>query len=119
MSKPKSTILNRFLKTGYHKKFPRAVEDVLHIKSLPKSKNLYSGKRSPTYLKGVGHDGNFYRLKIPPRKRRPLPNIPQLPQSVQLKAPKPLKPLPPSLSSHRLLKWLQGNIPILVLNFGR
>mmetsp|Transcript_48710 Transcript_48710/g.55188 ORF Transcript_48710/g.55188 Transcript_48710/m.55188 type:complete len:429 (+) Transcript_48710:955-2241(+) len=115
--KPKNSLLNRFVRTGYHKKFPRAVEDVLRIKS-PKRKHLYFSKRPPTYLKGVGRDGNFYRLKIPPRKKRGLPNIPKLPTIKILKPPKPFSPLPPPSENLRVLKWLQENLPILVLNFG-
>lgn len=117
--KPKNSVLNRFLRTGYHKKFPRAVEDVLRIKSPSKQKHLYFSKRPPTYLKGVGRDGNFYRLKIPPRKKSSLPNIPKLPIMKALKPPKPFSPLPPPSENLRVLKWLQENLPILVLNFGR
>ena len=123
----KNTILQRFLKTGYYQsKIPRAVQDILHVKpsTLRPSQKQSSGRRQPKYLKGVGRDGNYYRLKIPPRKKI-LPNIPKLPKGQN--SPKPLTPPPPPPESaadikgykRRLLKWLLGNIPILILNFGR
>ena len=121
-----NTILQRFLKTGYFRKIPRAVEDILRVKpsTLRPYQKPSSGRSHLKYLKGVGRDGNYYRLKIPPRKR-PLPNIPKLPKGQN--SPKPLTPPPPPPESvadikgykRRLLKWLQGNIPILILNFGR
>ena len=120
----KNTILQRFMKTGYFKRIPRAVEDLLLAEPINNpSRHSRSIRRQPKYLKGVGRDGNYYRLKIP-RRKRSLPNIPKLPKGPP--APKPLRPPPPPLESaadikgynRRLLKWLQGNIPILVLNFG-
>ena len=127
---PKNTVLQRFLKTGYFSNIPQSVLDVLRVKpSLRFSRKPASAWRQPKYLKGVGRDGNYYRLKIPPR-RRPLPNIPKLPKGSQQRAPKPLSPPPPPPESvesvteiltykRRLFKWLLGNIPVLILNFGR
>eukprot|EP00531_Pseudo-nitzschia_arenysensis_P010179 CAMPEP_0116134640 /NCGR_PEP_ID=MMETSP0329-20121206/10760_1 /TAXON_ID=697910 /ORGANISM="Pseudo-nitzschia arenysensis, Strain B593" /LENGTH=431 /DNA_ID=CAMNT_0003629377 /DNA_START=9 /DNA_END=1304 /DNA_ORIENTATION=- len=123
---PKNTVLQRFLKTGYFSNIPHTIEDVLRLKpSLRFSRKPTGAHRQPKYLKGVGRDGNYYRLKIPPR-RRPLPRIPKLPKGQQQIAPKPLSPPPPSPESaaeilgykRRLFKWLLGNLPILVLNFG-
>jgi hypothetical protein len=119
----KNTVLQRFLKTGYFSNIPRAVEDVLRVRS---SRKPTYGWRQPKFLKGVGRDGNYYRLKIPPRKR-PLPNIPKFPKGSQQTSPKPLTPPPPPPESaadmigykRRLLKWLLRNTPILILNFGR
>jgi len=122
----KNTVLQRFLKTGYYSNIPRAVEDVLRVKpSLRSSRKPSSGWRQPKYLKGVGRDGNYYRLKIPPRKRI-LPNIPKLPKGQQQISPKPLTSPPPPPESaadiigykRRLLKWLLGNTPVLILNVG-
>ena len=122
----KNSVLQRFLKTGYYSDVPQAVKDVLRIRS---SRQPTHGRRQPKFLKGVGRDGNYYRLKIPPRKRK-LPMIPKLPKGQQQKAPKPLTP-PPSLNGgiesaadiigykRRLLRWLLGNVPVLILNFGR
>jgi len=117
----KNTVLQKILKTGFYSDIPRVVEDVLRVKpSLRSSRNW----RQPKFLKGVGRDGNYYRVKIPPRKRT-LPNIPKLPKGQT--SPKPLTPPPPPPEStadikgyNKLLsKWLQGNIPVLILNFGR
>lgn len=123
----KNSVLQRFLKTGYFSNIPRAVEDVLRVKpSLRFSQKPASAWRQPKYLKGVGRDGNYYRLKIPAR-RTLLPNIPKLPKGSQQRLPKPLTPPPSPPEStaeilgyrKRLLRWLLGNIPILILNFGR
>ena len=123
----KNSVLQRFLKTGYYSDIPRAVEDVLRVKpSLRSSRKPSSSWRQPKFLKGVGRDGNYYRLKIPPRKRK-LPNIPKFPKGQQQRTPKPLTPPPPPPESaadiigykRRLFKWLLGNIPVLILNFGR
>ena len=119
-----NTVLQRFLKTGYYSNLPRAVEDVLRVRS--SRKPTYYGWRQPKFLKGVGRDGNYYRLKIPPRKTS-LPNIPKFPKGPQRTSPKPLTPppLPPESAAdiigyrRRLLKWLLQNTPILILNFGR
>ena len=130
MTMPKNTVLQRFLRTGYFSDIPQSVLDVLRVKpSLRFSRQPASAWRQPKYLKGVGRDGNYYRLKIPPRKR-PLPNIPKFPKGSQQRAPKPLSPPPPPPQSvesvteiltykRRLFKWLLGNIPVLILNFGR
>lgn len=119
----KNAVLERFLKTGYYGKLPRAVEDVLRVTPSPR---VAPRTRQQKFLKGVGRDGNYYRLRIPPRKRR-LPNIPKFPKGQQRTPPKPLTPPPPPPESaadiigykRRLLKWLLGNIPVLILNFGR
>ena len=95
--------------------------------SLRFSQKPVSAWRQPKFLKGVGRDGNYYRLTIPPR-RKPLPRIPKLfPKGSQQRPPKPLTPPPPPPESaaeiltykRRLFKWLLGNIPVLILNFGR
>jgi len=73
----KNSILQRFVKSGYYQsKIPLAVQDILRVKpsTLRPSQKKVSGWRQPKYLKGVGRDGNYYRLKIPPRKRI-LPNL--------------------------------------------
>jgi len=122
----KNTIFHRFLKTAYYSDNHRAVENVLRAKPyLRSSRKPPSGWRQPKFLKGVGRDGNYYRLKIPPRKRI-LPNIPKLPKGQQQSSPKPLTPPPPPPKSatdirgykRRLLHWLLGNVPIMILNFG-
>lgn len=124
---PKNTVLQRFLKTGYFSNIPHTIEDVLRVKpNLRFSRKPVGAHRQPKFLKGVGRDGNYYRLKIPPR-RRPLPRIPKLPKGQQQISPKPLSPPPPPPESaaeilgykRRLFKWLLGNLPVLVLNFGR
>lgn len=122
MAKIQSTVLQRFLRTGYKKKITPAVEDVLRVKHPNNRQNNLSSRklRPPRFLKCVARDGNFYRLPIPPRKKK-IPNIPRLPIGNALKAPKPLKPLSPQTPSDgktRVLTWLQANIPIVVLNFG-
>jgi CRP-like cAMP-binding protein len=74
-------------------------------------------------LKGVGHDGNYYRLKIPPRQST-LPNIPKLPKGTPM--PKPLTPPPKPPETVADIKgfrkkfksWFKDNIPVMILNFG-
>ena len=83
----KSPVFQRFVKS--HARLPRAVEDILQV--APKKSAYRSQKRPKTFLKGVGHDGNYYRLKIPPRKKK-LPDIPKLPKGTPM--PKPLTPPP-------------------------
>lgn len=122
----KNSVLQRFLKTGYYSDIPRAVEDVLRVKpSLRSSRKRASDWRQPKFLKGVGRDGNYYRLRIPPPKRK-LPMIPRFPKGQQQRTPQPLTPPPPPPESaadilgykKRLLGWLLRNTPVLILNFG-
>ena len=122
----KSKVLERFLRSGYFGIFPRAVEDILHVKpSIPRSyQKHYFGKRQPKFLKGVGRDGNYYRLNIPLRKRL-LPDIPKLPKGQNTPQPLTAPPIRPESAAdikgykRKLLKWLQANLPVLILNFGR
>jgi CRP-like cAMP-binding protein len=115
-------LLERFLKS--HTKFPYAVNDILQVKPSPSQFRISQGhRRQPTFIKGVAHDGNYYRLKIPSRKRS-LPKIPKFPQP--LGSPKPLSPppKPPETAAEitgykrRLFEWFKDNIPIMILNFG-
>jgi hypothetical protein len=123
-SAPRNSVLQRFLKTGYYSDIPHAVSDVLRVKRTNKKPTSFW--RQPKFLKGVGRDGNYYRLKIPPR-RNPLPNIPKFPKGHQRTPPKPLTPPPAPPESaaeiigykRRLFKWFLRNAPVLVLNFGR
>ena len=84
------------------------------------------------YLKGT-HNGVFYRIKVPPKRRR-LPDIPKLPSS----RPPPLKfkettthHVPPPITSgaqrpkeifrdylSRYQEWLANNWAVLLFNFG-
>lgn len=125
MSKSLNPILQRFVKN--QPKLSYAIKETLRVKPSPspsQSRKLYASRRQPKFLQGVGHDGNYYRLKIPPRKSSPLPNIPKFPQTVV--APKALSPppLPPGNAAEitgyksRLVEWFKDNIPILILNFG-
>eukprot|EP00536_Pseudo-nitzschia_multiseries_P015546 jgi/Psemu1/299038/fgenesh1_pm.908_\ len=121
----KNKVVARFVRSGYFGKLPHALQDILRVKqTTPRSYQKNSSvKRQPTFLKGVGRDGNYYRLNIPPRKRI-LPDIPKLPKGQN--TPKALTSPPTRPESaadfkgykRRLLEWLQDNLPVLILNFG-
>ena len=110
-------------------KVPRSVRDVLQIKGVPPkyvpTKSRWR-RRPPKYVKGVSN-GNYFRVKIPPKKTN-IPDVPKLP---------PTNPMPKSLSTppkpmrassqspiqfesypQRLWEWLRSNRAVLVLNFG-
>ncbi|KAL3914779.1 MAG: hypothetical protein SGILL_005958 [Bacillariaceae sp.] len=115
----KNPVFRRFVKT--HARLPRAVEDILQV--APSKTAQRSKKRPKTFLRGVGHDGNFYRLKIPPRKQK-LPDIPKLPKGTPM--PKPLTPPPKPPETVAQIKgfrrqlgsWFRDNLPVMVLNVG-
>ncbi|KAG7358349.1 Popeye conserved region protein [Nitzschia inconspicua] len=116
----RNPVFQRFIKS--YSQLPRAVEDILQV---PSSKRASSARRrkAPTYLKGVAHDGNYYRLKIPQRMSK-LPAIPKLPKGTPM--PKPLSPPPKppetvaQLPGYRrqFAQWFRDNLPVMVLNFG-
>jgi CRP-like cAMP-binding protein len=122
MSKSSNPILQRFLKS--HTKFPYAVHEILQVKPPPsKSWKSYAPHRKPKFIKGVAHDGNYYRLRIPPRKRS-LPSVPKFPLPVGASKPLSPPPIPPETTADiagykkRLYEWFKDNIPVLILNFG-
>ena len=110
---------------------PNAVRKALNPKSSRSSKDLPSGRRHkapPQFIKGV-HNGNFFRVKIPP-KTKPLPKVPELP---------PPNPMPTAFNrveasaqglkevakkgtkedfQTRFTAWLQANWGVLAVNFG-
>lgn len=110
-------------------KVPRAVRDALQIQTmLPRQVSARPRwRRQPQrYVKGVSN-GNYFRIKIPPRKQT-LPDVPKLPPTNPMPKPlstppKPLKlspDLPIQFESYpiRILGWLKSNRAVLILNFG-
>jgi CRP-like cAMP-binding protein len=110
-------------------KVPRAVRELLQIQRdlpsyVPATRRWR--RQTPKYVKGVSN-GNYFRIKIPPKKKI-LPAVPKLPPTNPM--PKPLSPPPkPLIASpdspiqfksypRRLLGWLKSNRAVLVLNFG-
>jgi CRP-like cAMP-binding protein len=120
----KNPIFQRFIKS--HANLPRAVEDILQV---PPSRRAASGRvgtrrpKKKTYLKGVGHDGNYYRLKIPQRKSK-LPDILKLPKGTPMPKPLTPPPKPPETVAQipgyrrQYVQWFKSNLPVMVLNVG-
>lgn len=111
---------------------PKSIRNVLdsprpHPRDLSLSKRR---TRTPTYIKGV-HNGNFFRIRIPPKKEQPA-SVQKLPTPTA--PPKPFKTPPPrepssrqnasssggdgSWRRQRAYDWFRANWSILVLNFG-
>lgn len=118
-------IVQRLLKNP----LPRAMKEMMQVKPEQGRRVRQSAsssqrrQRTPKFVKGVAHDGNYYRLKIPKRKQE-LPSLPKLPKVAP--TPKPLTPPPPppetvaeiSGYKRRLLGWLKMNFPVIILNIG-
>lgn len=125
-----NAVIQRLLKNS----LPRALHDVMQVKPSPSvmmrhpnTISNFRSRRPPKFVKGVAHDGNYYRVKIPPRKQSPLPNLPKIPKMAPNQvAPKPLTPppAPPATMAEmkgykrRLWDWLKANFPIMILNVG-
>lgn len=124
-------MVQAFIQRLFHgpPKVPRAVREALQIDTkLPSYVPVKSRfrRRPPRYVKGVAN-GNYFRVKIPPRKQK-LPDVPKLPPTnpMPLSLSPPPKPLTASPESNivfksyprRLLGWLKSNSAVLVLNFG-
>lgn len=110
-------------------KVPKSVRDVLQIeRDLPNylPKKHHWRRQSPKYIKGVSN-GNYFRVKIPPKKDT-LPEVPKLPPTNPMPKPLSTPPRPMTASenspvrfesySKRLIDWLYANRAVLVLNFG-
>lgn len=110
-------------------KVPRSVRDILQIQgNLPSHvpKRGRARRQAPKYVKGVSN-GNYFRIKIPPKKAI-LPDVPRLPPTNPMPKPLSTPPKPMTASSispiqfesypKRLWGWLKSNRAVLVLNFG-
>mmetsp|Transcript_55801 Transcript_55801/g.135202 ORF Transcript_55801/g.135202 Transcript_55801/m.135202 type:complete len:397 (+) Transcript_55801:203-1393(+) len=117
-----SAIVQRLLKNP----LPRVMKEVMQVKSgTPRQTgaNTVRQRRAPKFVKGVAHDGNYYRVPIPPRKKL-IPDLPKLPKLAP--TPKPLTPppAPPETAAEisgyrrRLAAWLRTNFPVIILNIG-
>ena len=117
---------------------PKAIRKVLDApKAQPRDLPSLVKRRPRTatsYIKGV-HNGNYYRIRIPPKKERPT-SVQKLPTPTA--PPKAFKNPPPSRETiaaakttassgegarsswtrQRVNEWLKANWAILVLNFG-
>ena len=114
---------------------PDAIRKILDSPRPSRPGKLSRGRKQQSYIKGV-HNGNFFRIKIPPKENAF--RVPKLPLSPQNIVPQPFKNPPPraqvsssnastnsknASSSKRTLwwkvaDWLKANWSILVLNFG-
>jgi hypothetical protein len=137
---PKSPIFQRFIKS--HTKLSRAVEDTLQVPSRnilqQQQQQQQIQRQRKRFWKGVGHDGNFYRLPIPPstaprhqlqqhqisNNKARLPDIPKLPKSTPMPMPLTPPPKPPETVEQikcyrrQFGQWLVDNFPIMILNVG-
>lgn len=124
-------VVKNIIHQGLHKpsRVNQALRDILQLPA--KGPNLTSTRplgrqNTPRYVKGVAN-GNYFRIKIPPRQQK-LPDVPKLPPTNPMPKPlstppKPLKvsaDLPIQLESYpmRVLGWLKSNRAVLILNFG-
>lgn len=128
----KSPIFERFLQS--HTNLPRVVEYALQVppgkkfSPQPPHNNNKSCRTTPRCWKGVGRDGNYYRLPIPPSSQQQyktkLPVIPKLPKSTPMPMALTSPPKPPETVAQiqgfrlQLSQWVLDNLPVMVLNVG-
>jgi len=124
----KNDFLDRLVRSRFRSR--RDVENLFHDATNKARVSRHSRTRPGGYLTGV-HNGQFFRVKIPPRKKL-LPNVPKL--SSPLAAPKPVGEVPTAqkvmrkaeqsdeepfaIFVRKFERWWQANWAVLLLNFG-